>query len=192
MKRPEGVTVPADLAKLWRRWTAIIELFARRRLARNWVVTEQYSILHHELLEHCRVLAEASAPPGSAFYRSLEEMVQPWLTPYVLAHADQEILQDLLYRSLQAERQLSGRGAWRVAVERWAGPVLTVLLGVGLVAGIAWMGEELWLPVWSRAREWWQVLGYTLKQWAQFQNLLLAGAVAVVVALFLAVRTARS
>lgn len=49
----------------------------------------------------------------------VESLAQPWLNLQVLAHADYEILQDILLQARQAEQELeagTGSRAWR-----WAG-----------------------------------------------------------------------
>ena len=96
---------PATLEKLWRHWTAIVELFALRR-SRRHVDWQVYHDLHHRLIEACRLRAAAADGTVRAFYRHLEDLALPWLTPKTLAQVDQEILFSLLLCCRRAEQEL--------------------------------------------------------------------------------------
>src|SRR4051794_38600307 len=72
---------PATLRKRWARWAAIVELFARRSRARRHVDPAAYQVLHRELIDACRALAESADEDGRAYYRGLEWIVAPWLSP---------------------------------------------------------------------------------------------------------------
>jgi hypothetical protein len=96
---------PATLEKLWRHWTAIVELFALRR-SRRHVDWQVYHELHHRLIEACRLRASEADGAMRAFYRHLEDLALPWLTPKTLAQVDQEILFSLLLCCRRAEQEL--------------------------------------------------------------------------------------
>jgi len=96
---------PATLEKLWRHWTAIVELFALRR-SRRHVDWQVYHDLHHRLIEACRLRASEADGAVRAFYRHLEDLALPWLTPKTLAQVDQEILFSLLLCCRRAEQEL--------------------------------------------------------------------------------------
>jgi hypothetical protein len=93
----------------WRRWVRIVELFARERPLRHRVDPRAYGVLHKELISSCRSLAASANEVDAAIYRYIEDIVQPWLSPVVLARADREILLDLLDCCHQAERAFIGR-----------------------------------------------------------------------------------
>ncbi len=93
----------------WRRWVKIVELFARERPLRRRVDPRAYGVLHKELISSCRSLAASANEVDAAVYRYMEDIVQPWLSPVVLARADREILLDLLDCCQQVERALMGR-----------------------------------------------------------------------------------
>src|SRR5262245_46103072 len=97
------------LRELWYRWTAVVELFARRRRGRRQVGWQEYRALHEDLLRLCRSLAEAQADEAAARpYRHLESIVQPWLTPWALEQADRDVLYDLLPRCWRVGSELGG------------------------------------------------------------------------------------
>ena len=77
----------ATLKRCWRRWTAVVNLFARRRGARHRVDPRAYDTLHKELLEACRAQEGTADEAGRAFYESLEDLAQPWLSVRVLEAA---------------------------------------------------------------------------------------------------------
>ena len=108
MKGRTGSLETAVLKTRWRRWLKIVELFASERPARRRVDPEAYGMLQKELVTTCRSLAAAANEVDGAFYRYLEDLVQPWLSPLVLWRADREILCDLLVRCRQVERALAG------------------------------------------------------------------------------------
>jgi hypothetical protein len=109
MKGRTGSPETAVLKTRWRRWLRIVELFANERPARRRVDPEAYGMLQKELVTTCRSLAATANEVDGAFYRYLEDLVQPWLSPLVLGRADREILCDLLIRCRQVERALVGR-----------------------------------------------------------------------------------
>ena len=92
----------------WRRWVKIVELFARERPLRRRVDPRAYGVLHKELISSCRSLAVSANEVDAAVYRYMEDIVQPWLSPVVLARADREILLDLLDCCQQVERGVDG------------------------------------------------------------------------------------
>jgi hypothetical protein len=175
----------------WRRWVAIVELFALRRPARRRVDRHGYRILHKELLERCRSLAESANEVEASFYRYLESLAQPWLSPAVFVRADQEILLDLLVRCRQADLQLGGR-SWGRSIARWVIPaiaipalliVLLVLLGALDRAGFA---------VLDRLRGWSDDLWFAVSRSTEIQRLFFVGAALVILSIIIVTRTARS
>ena len=101
------------LQESWGRWVKIVDLFARRRVARRRVDPQVFVALHRELIKNCRALAASANDVDAVFYRYLEELVQPWLNVDTLVHADRDILFDLLLRCQQVEEELQGRSSMR-------------------------------------------------------------------------------
>jgi pSer/pThr/pTyr-binding forkhead associated (FHA) protein len=103
---PEPSTEPATLERLWRQWTAIVELFALRR-SRRRVDWQAYHDLHRGLIEAARTRAAGADGTLRDFFRHLEDLALPWLTPKTLAQADREILFSLLLCCRRAEQELN-------------------------------------------------------------------------------------
>jgi hypothetical protein len=101
---------PAVLQRAWRQWTGIVELFALRR-SRRHVDWQDYHDLHQELIEACRVRAAEAGEVDRAFYRHLEDLALPWLTPKTLAQVDRDILFSLLLCCRRAEQELDRQGS---------------------------------------------------------------------------------
>src|SRR5262245_14730724 len=122
-----------DLRRCWRRWTAVVELFARRRGARRRIDRREYESLHAELLATCRALATDGEETERRFYEDLEMLAQPWLSPYILEQADREILFDLFHRCFEIGRQL-GCWTWADALRRRAVVLTTMAASAGAVS----------------------------------------------------------
>ena len=134
---------PATLQKSWRQWTAIVELFALRR-SRRHVDWQAYHDLHEELIEGCRARAAVADEAKRSFYRQMEDLVLPWLTPKALAQADREILFSLLLFCRQAEQELGrelpesqGPASRPSAPATWSWG-LAAFLAVTVVSGLLW------------------------------------------------------
>jgi hypothetical protein len=84
-------------------------LFARRHRACRRVDPRAYGILHKELITSCRSLAASASDVDGDLYRYLEALVQPWLSPLVLARAEREILLELVDRCREVEREFGSR-----------------------------------------------------------------------------------
>jgi hypothetical protein len=186
--------VPPEVAALktfWHRWVDTVELFALRRPARRGVETREFGILHNELIKKCRLLAESTNEVEAAFYRYLEDLVRPWLSPTVLARADREILLDLLLRCRQAERQLGGR-SWARSVLHWALPALlagmvifSLLLGLFII-------HRLGFPAVQRLRDFSDDLWFTVTRLTEVERLTFVAVVLLMVSIVALARTAKS
>jgi hypothetical protein len=180
----------AALRRSWQRWTAIVALFALRRPGRHRVDPREYARLHQDLLQACRGLAGTAEELGRPFYRHLESLVEPWLTPQVLAEGDREVLLDLLGRVRRAGRGLEvGRRA--LAVRRWcATGVLFLAVALGVVA-LAWCLRWADLPrledLRYQSRTFWSGVKAASGPWP----LLVAGVLTALVAIFIIRRPAR-
>jgi serine/threonine protein kinase len=142
---PELGNEPATLERLWRQWTAIVELFALRR-ARRHVDWQAYHDLHQGLIEAARTRAAEADGNLRAFFRHLEDLALPWLTPKTLAQVDQEILFSLLLCCRRAEEELnrelptSGTGGRSVAFDSLVWGASTFLA----LSIIAWLVTLIW------------------------------------------------
>src|SRR5262249_44383063 len=104
MKGQAESTDVAVLRRHWRRWTALVDQYARRRRGYSALDPQEYQRLHKDLLAACTSLNGASAGSQHDFYRGLANLVRPWLTLRVLEQADREILLDLLARCWEADK----------------------------------------------------------------------------------------
>src|SRR4051794_14705257 len=98
-----------SLQKSWSRWTAIVDLFARRRPARSRVDSAAYLAIHRDLINDLRALTESADAEEQAYLRDLEMLASPWLNLKSLARTDREILENLLMRCRTVEHELGGR-----------------------------------------------------------------------------------
>jgi hypothetical protein len=190
--RRRGVSSEAlALKNYWHRWVEIVERFALRRPSRRTVDSTQYRVLHKELTEKCRSLAASSNEVEATFYRYLEGLVQPWLTPAILARADREILQDLLARCLQAEQQLGGR-RWARSIRRWALPLLLGFATVfTLVLGLFTI-DRVGFPALRRLRDFSDDVWIAVTRSTEFERLTALGIVLLITSIIAVTRTAKS
>jgi hypothetical protein len=115
-KSPVGVLAPADLLVSWRRWTGIVESFARGRVSRRLADRQAFTRLRNQLLVALRARAAEVHGPERVFFLRLEELVSPWVSAISMAREDPEILRDLLVRCKHAELILSRHSSGFAAV----------------------------------------------------------------------------
>jgi hypothetical protein len=187
-RRPRSAEL-ATLRHRWRRWTAVVEMFARRRRARRRVSPRQYQLLRDQLLAACRSLA-AEGPDGG-YYRDLQNLVQPWLTCGALEQADGEILAGLLGRCRQVERELGGP-AWVSAAGRWAAWGLVVLAAAAVPVLLVVAANAVGMPLGEQVGGWWRLLDHAVRNASDAQRWVAVGFVAVLVGMYLASRTSPS
>src|SRR5262249_55744930 len=137
----------------------------------------------------CQALAETADESRRPFYRDLQELVRPWLTPLVLQLTDRAILADLLDRCQQVGRQLGG-GGWGAVARRGAvwGLAALVVAGAGFVL---WQADWLRESVAEHARGLWLQLRWALHQSGDGARWLIGGLAAAVLAMLLIWRSAR-
>jgi hypothetical protein len=185
---------PADaLQGTWRRWTAIVALFALHRPGRLKVSPEEFQRLRAELIELCETLAaSADDQKREPYYRELEDLVRPFLSPRALSQTDCEILMGLLTRCRRIEQDLGRpRPEWpRVLVIVALG---AVLLACGaatgfLLAGLSWGWLRAPIP-WSREIYHWLLWSY--HRLGMYQRLLGAALIVVVVSIVMVRRASR-
>jgi hypothetical protein len=191
MRRRSGSPERLAFVASWRRWVAIVELFALRRPARRRVDRHEYRVLHKELLERCRTLAESANEVETAFYRYLESLAQPWLSPAVFVRADREILLDLLVRCRQADLQLGGR-SWVRSIAGWVIPAIVISALFVVLLVVLGALDRAGFAVLERLRGWSDDLWFAVKRSTEIQRLFFVGAVLVVVSIIIVSRTARS
>jgi hypothetical protein len=178
----------AALRDTWCRWTEVVELFAGRRRARRRISPAWYQALRRQLLDGCRSRALDTDEVGRAFYQTLENLVQPWMTPQTLEQAEGEILHDLLDRCGQMEQSLGGR-RWSRSGWRWA-VVLLLLVGVGLVGGLlAWNVDGVWSPLVDRLGGWWRAARGVVERSSATERWIVGGAVLVLFGMYWVTRT---
>jgi hypothetical protein len=138
---PAGVfRVDPSLRRSWRTWMSVVELFVRGG-SRSRVREQEYRRLHAELRAACRGHAERTSGPVREFFRRLEAIVEPWVTPQALASTDRETLDALLTKCRRADELLGGAG-WAATVFR-AAAVLALVAGAG-VLGWAFINPPGW------------------------------------------------
>jgi hypothetical protein len=177
--------------KCWGRWTAIVELFARRRAARKQLDPRQYAELRHELISRCRALAALANDVEAAYYRYLEDLAQPWLDLATLDRGERDILYDLLIQCRQVETQLGGRSWWRRVP---AGLMVLALFALIFAVMLLWMGKFSVLS--STILEYSQDMLNTLYLRAvyssELERLFMVGCVLIAVSIYAVSRTAKS
>jgi hypothetical protein len=187
----DGVPVPrhrdnspeiAALRFQWRHWVGTVELFTKSRSANRRVDAKQYALLHKDLVDKCRSLSGSTNEEEGAFYRYLENLAQPWLSPTVLARADHEILLHLLDRCRQAEHRLGGR-SWISVMKRWALPaglagiiVLSLLFLSFTIPHIGWSAVQ-------RLRDFSDDLLITIKRSTEIERLTFVGVILLLVSI---------
>ena len=191
MKTRGGPPEVGALKTHWRRWVDIVDLFARRRPGRRRVDPQMYVVLYKALIQECRKLAESANEVEGTFYRYLGDLVQPWLTPSVLARADRDILIDLLVRCRQVERQL-GVPSWPRSVRDWAprAVVVSLIIAVGIL--LIGAGDGGWHSGLDRLRGWWDDLWFAIKWSSDVERLCVISIILILVSILSISRTARS
>jgi hypothetical protein len=179
------------LRQHWRRWTEAVELFARCGRRRRRPHLDDYESLHRELLAACRALAAASEGPRRTYYEGLEELAGPWLTCRVLERTDRDILVDLLFRCRQVDAGLNG-WTWLDLARRWHWLAAFLLAMVALAGVLGVTADRVLFPLGDWLADRWRALRPVLSQWTEPQGWIAAGIVAVLVAMYLLSRTARS
>jgi hypothetical protein len=191
MNGPSKATGRTAIPKLWHRWTAVVEQFARQKRGRHRLSEPVYDALHRDLLRVCRCLADASDERGRSFYQGLESLAQPWLKLSALAKADREVLSDLLERCRQIERELVGRTGIRLADAcAWLGLALaaTVVCFVLLEC----FGDFDWTRLWNQVSQELRALRWTIGSMDRSRIWIGGSGLAALIMTWLVVRSVRS
>jgi hypothetical protein len=150
-----------------------------------------YETLYGQLIDACRSLADSADGEKPGDTESLEGLVRPWMNPRALAQADREILEDLLARCREVERELSGHRA--------RSPYLALIakvspLAVGMVGGLFLLRNpdvDL-VPVIGLLRAWSDPIWLAARGSTDLQRLGVVAAAVIVVSIRVVSRTARS
>lgn len=191
MRRRSRGTGSEALRAPWRRWTAIIDLFARRRPARRRVNSRAYRALHQELIATCRSLADAADAELRAYYEGLEVLARPWLGPKTLEHADGAILASLLDRCRQVEAELGVRHRFR---SRFTWSITPLLVALALAVSLALL---LFVDVdparaLDQARGWSDALWFAVRRSSDMLKLAVVTVLVVLGSVYFSSRTSRN
>jgi hypothetical protein len=175
----------------WSRWTATVELFARRRRARHQLDPQSFAALRGELIAACRALAASGDDSERELSARLENLVLPFLTPRVLAQTDRVVLLDLLERCREVERVLRGKTPTGAVGRRPIPVLLTTLLALGtfLMLGAVW---GRWISLWHRLQGWSDAAWISIKRSSDLQWIVLFGVIVVLASIAVLSRPARS
>jgi len=190
MARPARPSEWLAFGHRWRQWTAIVELFARRKASRLKVDPEEYRALYQTLLRKAQTLESTAEGQDRDLMRGLQETVEPWLSIEAFRRADLLILLSLVEACHVAGRRLGGE-------RESAGWLGKALLPLGLLAVVttAVLTGAFWPPVekvWKELRGRAGPLGVTLRALGDEYKVFLGGLVLVGLAVFLVTRIRRS
>jgi hypothetical protein len=144
MPESARATAPRALLPGWRRWTGVVAACARRTWSPGLGDARSYADLYQEVMGACREAAAAATGPEREFYEMLGGLVSPWMTLEALTRTERDILGDLLQRSREAERRLSGRRDWSRWKSRLSAGALAVAAALALAAVLA-LALDWWL-----------------------------------------------
>jgi hypothetical protein len=191
MRRREPPLERTVLRKCWRRWTGIVELFARRRAGRHRVDPQDYVALHLEVIDRCRALGASADEEEAAFYRRAEDLARPWLNLDVLTRAEREILFDLIVRCRGVEAQLTHRSPFRSFLTRGMPFLLATLFFVNILLWSNGILVFLKMTLYH-ARDWSDRLWYRVSSASDLQWMLFLGCALLGISAYLLSRPARS
>jgi hypothetical protein len=137
-------TINPALRRLWRRWTALVEIIIVGH-GPSRVNADDYRSVHASLLHACRQAVESAGIAGPrAFYQEMLSIVQPWFHLQTFRHTEPDILASLLERCKQIELELNG-GKVPWTVRQFIGLVLMMLSLIGLALWY-WNAGRFGLP----------------------------------------------
>jgi hypothetical protein len=165
------------LGRPWRRWTAVVELFAQRR-RRHRLGPAEYEELYQELLAACQAPADADASEKQTYVRGLEEFVRPWMTLRVLEQADRDILLDLAARCRRIDLELNGRD-WRAAARAWLWPAVVGLASAFLIAVAIYAVSGMSRPLNDWFDDEWRTARIVIQEATTVQRIMAIGVIAL-------------
>jgi hypothetical protein len=187
MPRPDVTRKRDELRRRLERWREVVELYARGFRGDP----RKYAAAHGQLLQYCRETAQEAGDEQKPFYEDLEQIVRPWINTEALIQADKEILVEMLQRCRKAERELGGR-SWLKARRRWVRPLLRLLAGAAGLAGLVWAAVRWRLLLLSTFKGARYQITVGLDRLGTSERWMVGGTIAIIVAMILLSRTARS
>jgi hypothetical protein len=136
-------------------------------------------------------MVQVSVEEKKTFYEEIEQVIRPWLNVEALIQADKEILVEMLQRCRRAERVLSGR-PWLRVNRRWLKPVLMVLAGALSLAVLTWAAVRWQLLLQSTFKGARYQITVGIDRMGVSERWMAGGTIAVIVAMILLSRTAKS
>ena len=176
-----------ELRRRLERWRQAVEVYARGLRDDP----QKYAAVHGQLLQYCREMAQEAGGQQKAFYEDVEQVVRPWINAQALIQADKEILIEMLQRCRMAERVLSGQSLLKVN-RRWLKPILMVLAGGLSLAVLAWATVRWWLLLKGTFKGARFQITWALDRLGTAERWMIGGSIAIIVAMFLLSRTAKS
>lgn len=176
-----------EMRRCLARWREVVEGYARGRRGDPGM----YAGLHGELLLRCRALSEECGEEHKALCEEVEKLVRPWLSSAALIQAKQDILLEMLQRCRQAERRL-GRPSWLEVGRQWLRPALATVMGGTVLGVLVWATVRWWLPLRSLFKGTRYEIRIALERLGTSERWMLGGAIAIVLAMVVLSRTAKS
>ncbi len=176
-----------ELRRYLERWREAVELHTRG-LRSN---PQKYAALHDELLERCQARARESVDEQKTFYENVEKLLRPWLNTEVLTQTQRDILLEILGHCRKAERELGGRACPELS-RRWRRPVLRALAGATGLGVLGWAALRWSLPLQTLFKSSRFQINTALDHLSVSERWLLGGVIAIVVAMILLSRPAKS
>lgn len=125
------------IKELWWQWVSLVDSAAgdARSRAHLRLASDQYRVLHSDLLKALQEQAEKAESSQREFYLELITWVEPWLTVETLLRTDQEILGDLVQRcTLVGDRMGPRPRARRPLPWKWIAGLTAASLVIALVS----------------------------------------------------------
>jgi serine/threonine protein kinase len=137
---------PVDpvVARLWKRWSALIKLIVVGGGASS-VNVKEYQTIHSMLLQACRAaLEDANVPRRRALYEKMLSIAQPWLKLQAFLYTEPAILESLWQRCQQLQLEANnGKAPW--AIRQIIGLLLLTFGSGGMTLWYLHYGRR-WLP----------------------------------------------
>lgn len=131
------------LRHCWTEWTAMVRLFADRKVRRGEIRQESYQVIHSTLQEVLEDSSIAEAVDGELL-NQMKNLSSPWINVDALANAEKPILKDLVTRCDALELAWSGRPA---GTSSYFTGILLSLIFVSVFALV--LGQDLWSDVYA-------------------------------------------
>lgn len=179
-----------ELRDHWVHWTSLVELFVRRRRARHKVSAEAYEQAHAQVVQSCRWMVSMVDDDEKTYFRGLEELAAPWVSPSSFRMHDREILGNLLHRCRRVEREL---GARRLVLPDLHKPTRLVLSLMAFLAFmfVFWTAGAAWSPILQRGRTWSDAVAICVHRTRYVHHILIPGILVVTASSYVVARSAR-